>query len=157
MARGRYRWNQAVGVCASMALVVSLGACSSPTSPLEGITLSEGSSSLKAGAIPAWVLEPEALPAGLQGQSKCTFGFAGQWDAHPEGGCWERPGPDQWIRQQANLLHNESLNLCGGGPGDVAQIRVCNADVGEDVVSPCDGAVTGPRGCALCVRVVTCH
>ena len=146
-------------VCASMALVVSLAACSSPTSPLEEVTGSDGSRTLKAGGsgIPAWVLNPQALPVGMQGQNNCTFAFAGQWDAHPEGGCWEHPGPDGWIRQQANLLHSESLGRCDSGPGDAYQIRVCKAGVGEDVVSPCDGALTGPLGCAICVRVVTCH
>ena len=158
MAEGRYRWIQAARVCASMVLVVSLGACSSPTSPLEGITASEGSRSFKtAGSgIPDWVLHPQALPAGLQGQNNCTYAHEGQWDAHPEGGCWERPGPDGWTRQQTNKNHVDSLPICGGGPGDTALLRVCRAG-GEDQISPCDGNTTGPRGCALCVRVVTCH
>ena len=106
--------------------------------------------------IPAWVAHPEVLPAGHQGQSNCTFGSAGQWDAHPEGGCWEHPGPDGWTREQRNANHFESLGACGGGPGDAAQIRVCRVSDG-DQVSPCNGNPTGPLGCAVCVSVVTCH
>ena len=150
--------THAARVCSSIARVVLLASCSSPTSPLEGVTGTEGSASLKAApeGIPAWVLEPEALPAGLQGQSNCTFPAEGQWDVHPDGGCWERPGPDQWIRQQSNRNHVDSLPRCGGGAGDVALVRVCRQG-SEDEISPCDGAPTGPLGCALCVRVVTCH
>ena len=147
-------------VCSALALVVSLAACTNPTSPLEGTTTGNGqSASPKAeGGIPAWVAQPEVLPAGRQGQNNCTFGSAtpGQWDAHPEGGCWEHPGPDGWTRQQQHANHFESLPVCGGGPGDVDQIRVCRAG-GGDQVSPCNGDPTGPLGCALCVRSVTCH
>ena len=156
MAGERIRRNHVALVWSSMALVLSLAACSSPTSPLEG-SGSAGSGSLKAGeGTPAWVLQPEALPPGLQGQNNCTFAEPGQWDAHPEGGCWERPGPDGWSRQQSNSIHFDSLPRCGGGPGDVSQIRVCKLG-SEGEISPCDGTETGPLGCALCVRVVTCH
>jgi hypothetical protein len=147
--------HRAVRVFSSMALVISLAACSSPTSPLEGVTGGEGSGSFQGKeGLPAWVVHPEALPVGLQGQSNCTFDAEGQWDAHPDGGCWEKPGPDGWIRQQSNRNHSESLPVCGGGPGDVELIRVCRADSAFEI-SPC--GETGPRGCGLCVRVVTCH
>lgn len=148
--------NAAARVCSLMALVVFLGACSSPTSPLEGTGGSDRTASLKAHepGIPAWVLNPQALPAGLQGRNNCTFEEPGRWDAHPEGGCWERPGPDGWTRHQSNAIHFDSLPRCGGGPGDVAQIRVCQSGQ-EFQDSPC--GETGERGCALCVRVVTCH
>ena len=150
--------SQKTRVCSALALVVSLAACTNPTSPLEGTTTGNGqSASPKAeGGIPAWVAHPEVLPAGHQGKNNCTFGSGGQWDAHPEGGCWEHPGPDGWTREQRNANHFESLAACGGGPGDVAQIRVCRLG-GEDQISPCDGATTGPLGCAVCVNTVTCH
>ena len=108
-------------------------------------------------ALPAWITHPEELPPGLMGRNNCTFlfGQAAQWDFHPDGACWERPGPDGWTRQQQHRVHVWQLAACGNGPGDVSPVRVCRAP-GEP--NPCHiNALTGPTGCALCVRSVECH
>ena len=108
--------------------------------------------------VPAWVTDPEALPPGLRGRNNCTFAFGQtipQWDFHPDAGCWERPGPDGWTRQQQFKLHVPQLAACGGGAGDVSPVRVCRE---PDQTNPCPiNPRTGPTGCALCVRNVTCH
>ena len=110
------------------------------------------------GAIPSWLLNPEELPPGRRGKNNCTFAFGQnipQWDFHPDAGCWERPGPDGWTRQQQSKMHVPEHPDCGGGPADVAPIRVCQA---PGLANPCPiNPMTGPNGCALCVRSVTCH
>jgi hypothetical protein len=108
--------------------------------------------------IPSWVLNPEDFPPGLRGKNNCTFAFGQnipQWDFHPDAGCWERPGPDGWTRQQQYKLHVAEFASCGGGPADVSPIRVC---LTPGLANPCPiNPTTGPNGCALCVRSVTCH
>jgi hypothetical protein len=107
--------------------------------------------------IPSWAANPEVFPAELQGTNNCTFPppLNVQWNFHPEGGCWERAAPDGWTRQQQHRIHVFSLTECNGGPGDVSPIRICRA---PDLPNPCPiNATTGPNGCALCVRSISCH
>ena len=110
--------------------------------------------------IAAWILAPPDLPAGWVGKSNCTFLFGplnARWDFHPEGGCWEHPGPDGWTRQQFQRVHVPSFASCGGGPGDATAIRVCRTG-GQGQPSPCPiDALTGPTGCARCVVNPQCH
>ena len=110
------------------------------------------------GAIPSWILNPETLPPGRRGKNNCTFAFGQevpQWDFHPDAGCWERPGPDGWTRNQQYKIHVPQLPNCGGGPGDVSPIRVCQV---PGMANPCPiNPTTGPSGCAICVRSFTCH
>lgn len=112
-----------------------------------------------ASGLAAWITEPAALPGGRVGKNNCTFPFPAeyQWDAHPEGGCWERAGPGGWSRQQFQKIHIPNFASCGGGPGDATAIRVCRAG-GRGQPSPClIDPVTGPNGCARCVINPTCH
>jgi hypothetical protein len=107
--------------------------------------------------IPSWILNPETLPPGTS-KNNCTFAFrqdVPQWDFHADAGCWERSGPDGWTRQQQYKIHVPQHNDCGGGPADVSPIRVCLA---PGPANPCPiNALTGPNGCAICVRSLTCH
>src|SRR5512143_3760689 len=108
----------------------------------------------------AWITHPEQLPLGLQGRNNCVFPFGqstAQWDFHPDGACWEHPGPDGWTRQQQYRVHVPSLASCGGRAGDVSPIRVCRTG-GAGQPTPCQiNPVTGPNGCAVCVAAVVCH
>jgi hypothetical protein len=110
------------------------------------------------GAIASWILNPDTLPPGRMGKNNCTFAFGQvvpQWDFHPDAGCWERPGPEGWTRNQQYKIHVPQHDACGGGPADVSPIRVCLA---PGLANPCPiNATTGPNGCALCVRSVICH
>ena len=110
------------------------------------------------GSIPSWILNPATLPPGRRGQNNCTFQFGQdipQWDFHPDAGCWEHAGPDGWTRQVQYKLHVPHHSDCGGGPADVSPIRVCQA---PGIANPCPiNPTTGPLGCALCVRSLTCH
>lgn len=108
---------------------------------------------------PEWVRVPEVLPEGLRGQNNCLwpFGVAAVWDFHADAGCWERPGPDGWTRQQTHRIHVSANADCGGGAADVAPIRLCR-EGGAGQIAPCAfHPSTGPQGCAICVRSVTCH
>lgn len=110
------------------------------------------------GVIPSWILNPETMPPGRRGKNNCTFAFGQdvpQWDFHADAGCWERSGPDGWTRQQRSKIHVPQHNDCGGGPADVSPIRVCLAP-GLANLCPIN-ALTGPNGCAICVRSLTCH
>jgi hypothetical protein len=113
-------------------------------------------------SLPDWIANPADIPPGLQGQNNCTFPFGpgatgGIWNYHTDGACWERPGPDEWIRQQQNVVHVPEHAACGGGAADVSPIRICRAG-GAGQPTPCDvNPTTGPLGCAICVRSVVCH
>lgn len=102
-----------------------------------------------------WILEPEDMPPGHFGTNNCTFAFGAvgcDLTVHPDTACWEREaGHDGWIRQQNHRVHCAALSDCGGGPGDAYNIRLCRAP-GE--MSPC--GMTGPIGCAVCVRASVC-
>ena len=111
----------------------------------------------KAVSVPSWILNPETFPPGLQGTNNCTFRFGQNvtWDYHGDAGCWERPGPDGWTRQQGHRIHVAVLAECNGGPGDVSPVRVCKA---PGLENPCPiNLTTGPNGCAQCVRSFSCH
>jgi len=146
----------------AIALVAFLAACRSPESPVSLVEATEVASFSHVSSgpplIPAWLADPDTLPLGLRGRNNCRFSFGqstAQWDFHPDGACWERPGPDGWTRQQQHRIHVPHLADCGGGAGDVSPIRVCRAP-GE--ANPCPvNPLTGPTGCALCVRAVACH
>jgi hypothetical protein len=86
---------------AALVLVAFLAACGTPESPGNPIEATVVAASLQASLGPplllAWITDPEKLPAGLMGRNNCTFAFGqatAQWDLHPDGACWERPGPD---------------------------------------------------------------
>jgi hypothetical protein len=108
--------------------------------------------------LPAWITEPAEVPEGLRGTNNCAFyvPLAGaQWSFHPDGACWERPGPDGWTRQQQHNVHVPSHPECNGRPADVSPIRVCRNPFEPN---PCHmSATTGPNGCAVCVKKVVCH
>lgn len=170
------RSPEPIGVAAAATVRCSLGlalalmsvvSCAGPTAPPNASVAGPtaiGPVELGGGQppLPAWILEPAAVPEGLRGVNNCTFPFGpnaadGVWDYHPEGACWERPGPDGWTRQQQNVVHVPQHVLCGGGPADVSPIRICRAG-GPGQPTPCDvNPVTGPLGCAICVRSVVCH
>src|SRR5262245_27256864 len=151
-----------VSAFSAIAFSLFLSACQGPDLPGDLIATSEASSfSMIQGApldIPMWIASPSELPEDLRGRNNCTFAFgqsAAQWDFHPEGACWERPGPDGWTRNQQYRVHVPALAECGGGAGDVSPIRICRAP-GE--LNPCHiNPTTGPRGCALCVLSLACH
>lgn len=141
--------------------VVSL-ACAEASAPAElnsratathGVALASNTS-----PIPAWVLHPTNFPPGLKGTNNCTFGSVlnvPNWNFHADAGCWERPGPDGWVRQQQHKIHVPALAECNGGAGDVSPIRICKA---AGLENPCPiNPTTGPNGCAQCVRSFSCH
>ena len=147
-------------IVAAVSVVVFL-ACAEASAPSESSSMAsdlDGALLAKAVTIPAWVLNPETLPPGLRGTNNCTFRFGAnttQWNFHEDGGCWERPGPDGWTRQQAHRIHVPELAECNGGPGDVSPIRVCQA---PGLENPCPiNPTTGPNSCAQCVRSFNCH
>jgi hypothetical protein len=141
-------------------------ACASPSAPSTTVTGGSAPQSVAAlsesQSIPAWIADPVVIPSGLKGHNNCTFPFgpgatAGIWDYHADGACWERAGPDGWVRQQQNVVHVPEHALCGGGPADVSPIRICR-EGGGGQPTPCDvNPTTGPLGCAICVRSVVCH
>jgi hypothetical protein len=159
-----------IPVATTMCVMVSLIACAAPdTGPAPTApSLVERSASRIGGLVvlqtatglPAWIVEPSALPPGTVGKNSCTFSLGPnvpQWDFHADAGCWEHAGPDGWTRQQFERIHIPSSPACGGGPGDVAAVRICKAG-GLGQPSPCPlGPVTGPSGCAPCVSDTTCH
>jgi hypothetical protein len=148
------------------AMALSCLACSSPSAPSSA--LSGGDVTQLAAAptahfsLPAWIAVPALFPEGQKGLNNCTFPLGpnatgGIWDYHPDGACWERPGPDGWVRQHQNIVHVPEHASCGGGPADVSPIRICR-EGGAGQPTPCDvNPTTGPLGCAICVRSVTCH
>lgn len=110
-------------------------------------------------ALPAWILDPAEVPEGLRGQNNCSFAIGqatAEWNYHPDGSCWEHPGPDGWTRNQQYRVHVHALAACGGGAGDVSPIRVCRLPPFQPNICP-ETPTTGPLGCAICVRSVTCH
>ena len=158
-----YRLFAVTGLGVLLATCADPGAPTSASSgPPAGIDLLTSSSTLaqSAGGLPDWVVNPSTLPPGEVGKNSCTFAFGQnvpQWDFHPDAGCWERPGPDGWTRQQQHLIHVPQLAACGGGAGDVSPIRVCRAG-GAGQPAPCgEIPTTGPTGCTICVREVACH
>lgn len=157
--------NNAVRLFSGVALTMFLFGCSAPVSPSPSSAVQVDSplGSLlgrpSPSSLPAWITEPATLPDGRVGKNNCTFPLPldYQWDAHPEGGCWEHPAPDGWSRQQFQKVHIPSFPSCGGGPGDATAIRVCRAG-GRGQPSPClIDPLTGPNGCARCVINPTCH
>ncbi len=164
------RWNVISAACAALLLA----ACNAGDPPAAPTPLGQSQSSGAAndhvrampmtgtlqvnGTIPSWILNPETLPPGRRGKNNCTFQYGQnipQWDFHPDAGCWEHSGPDGWVRQQQYKLHVPNHPDCGGGPADVSPIRVCQA---PGMANPCPiNPTTGPLGCALCVRSLTCH
>jgi hypothetical protein len=143
---------------------MAAAACSSPASPGTDPRTSKpamGTATSAAPELPSWIALPEVLPPGLESRNNCTFptGIPTQWDYHPDGACWERPGPDGWTRQQQHRLHASAVPGCGGGPGDVSPIRVCRSGgAGQRGPSAaCETETTGPLGCVICVRSFVCH
>ena len=156
--------TSAVRALGGLVLTMSFSACSAPVSPAAAGSVLAGTTPVAVktpspSVLPAWIAEPATLPDGKVGKNNCTFAFVSgsQWDAHPEGGCWERVGVDGWTRQQIQKIHVPNFASCGGGPGDATAIRVCRAG-GAGQPSPCTiDLQTGPNGCARCVINPTCH
>jgi hypothetical protein len=82
-----------------------------------------------------WIFGPAELDADVtQADSNCDFVMFGlpptipKWDLHPTAACLQRHWGNSGIyRQQARDLHVTSLPaLCGGGPGDIDEIRLCS-------------------------------
>ena len=155
------------GLPAAAAVALLSLSCSNPSAP--STTVIDGGrtgQSIVAApghlSIPAWIAVPALFPEELKGTNNCTFplgaGAAGGiWDYHPDGACWERSGPDGWVRQHQNVIHVPQHASCGGGPADVSPIRICRQG-GANQPTPCQvNPTTGPLGCAVCVRSVVCH
>ena len=148
-------------------ILLALIACGPAGTPVESVETAAESEVTTLGVsraekgLPAWIISPATLPLGRVRKNNCTFGFGDNvplWDFHADAGCWERPGPDGWIRQQNQNIHFESFpSACGGGPGDATGIRVCRAG-GAGQPSPCSiDTTTAPSGCARCVINPVCH
>ena len=147
-------------------LALFMIACANPPAPSSTVVDGRLAQSLEAPTgpppIPAWIADPAVFPDGLKGRNNCTFPFGpgatgGIWDYHADGACWERAGPDGWVRQHQNVVHVPQHASCGGGPADVSPIRICRQG-GAGQPSPCDvNPTTGLLGCAICVRSVVCH
>src|SRR5262245_65971845 len=163
-----------VGFIALSSVAASMLACSEPVSPTrhdigaadptspsivsEVDVASPLTRQSQAPLLPEWVSNPEEFPHGLMGQNNCTFALGAvgaQWDFHSDGACWERPGSNDWTRQQLHHVHVPHFAACGGAAGDTSSIRVCRTP-GEPNPCPLD-ATTGPNGCARCVISFTCH
>jgi hypothetical protein len=161
--------SRAVALCATLLLA----ACTAMERPVAPTPLNSSQSSAGlgditrstmpaimqvAGTIPSWILNPATLPPDRMGKNNCRFQFGQnipEWDFHPDAGCWEHAGPDGWTRQQQYKLHVPNHPDCGDGPADVSPIRVCQA---PGIANPCPiNPTTGPLGCAICVRSLTCH
>ena len=155
-----YRTRLSLGIV----LVALLSSCSISRPPSTPAAEIEDLRSLPSEAAlaspPAWVMDPAEFPPGRIGSNNCTFAFGQivpQWNFHPDAGCWERPGPEGWTRQQQHRIHVPNFAACGGGPGDVSPIRVCRQG-GAGQPSPClVNPTTGPNGCAVCVKAFVCH
>lgn len=109
------------------------------------------------GELPEWIASPARVPSGLVGIVDCSFPFGqiAMPGFHADAACWERPGPDGFVRQQFTRIHVASFPQCNGGPGDAEAIRVCK-EGGAGQPTPC-GEPTGPTGCARCIVNPTCH
>lgn len=142
------------------ALLLACDAVPQASNSVDPVLLFEGRAAVS--GMPRWITEPDEFPEGMKGTNNCTFAFGrngAQWDFHGEGGCWERPGPDGWTRQQQHLVHVPVVAECGGGAADFSPIRACR-EGGEGQVGPCPLGPrpnTGPNGCAICVAMLVCH
>ena len=146
-------------------MTVSVTACASPAAPsktvLNGDVIQSFGALAGPPSMPAWIANPAVIPSGQKGKNNCSFPLGpgatgGIWNFHADGACWERPGPDGWIRQHQNVVHVPQHALCDGA-ADVSPIRICR-EGGADQPTPCDeNPTTGPLGCAVCVRSVACH
>jgi hypothetical protein len=80
-----------------------------------------------ANQLPDWIVNPKTLPPGRVGKNNCKLPFGvdvPDWKFHQDAGCWERPGPDGWTRQQFQKLHVPKFRECNDRPGDATAIRV---------------------------------
>jgi hypothetical protein len=153
--------RSANGCCSALALAASLAACGNSESEDDARAaagLLSGDAEVSAAVLPAWITAPRTMPEELRGLNNCTFPLRlpdAEWDYHPDGACWERPGPDGWTRQQLYRVHVPQHAACGNGPADVSPIRICQA---PGLPNPCNiNPETGPNGCAVCVIDVACH
>jgi hypothetical protein len=133
-----------------IALLAFVSACSNPVSPVPEAPAASADGAVRnkdSVELADWIANPPVLPPGRMGRSNCTYRLTSNahWDFYPEGGCWERQGPDGWVREQFNLLHSDDGN-------DVSMIRVCRQP-GE--ITPCGQA--GPFGCAVCTVSPVTH
>ena len=142
-------------------LVVSLAcvsACNDRSALSSSTPAVAGPASASVAGDTGWLSEPATFPTGWMGRNNCTFPLgAGVWDAHPEGGCWERSGPNGQVRQAYNAVHFNAAAGCGGA-ADLSGIRICVPDAvgGPSVPTAC--GMTGPRGCAVCAApTIVCH
>jgi hypothetical protein len=107
------------------------------------------------------VYHPAALDPGfLQADSNrdlVTFPFPAAVSVyvHPTAACQEKASGVSGIhRQQGRDLHVSSLKGCGGGPGDIAEIRLCKLGW-ANTTTPYGPA--GPNACVGLKVVPTCH
>ena len=163
----RMRVMALAGAACALLFLVACGAANAPAAPSlqpvvgsGGLLVGDPVVTAAASGLPDWILNPATLPPGRVGKNNCTFAFGQdvpQWDFHADAGCWERPGPDGWTRNQQSRVHIPSFRACGGGPGDAEVIRVCRVG-GAGQPNPCTlDPLTGPAGCARCVINPTCH
>ena len=128
----------------SMALAMILPGCSGPVSPSLSSTVQINSplgslrSESATSSLPVWITEPVVLPDGRVGKNNCTFALPAeyQWNAHPEGGCWEHPGPDGWARQQFQKVHIPSFLLPAVAVQETPLQSGCAAQVAAGSLRP---------------------
>ena len=156
--RFRPRLSGTIGAAVSVIVLLACTEASAPSESNSNALDSNGGVLATAADVPSWILNPVNFPRGLEGTNNCTFRLGSntaQWDFHEDGACWERPGPDGWTRQQLHNVHLPAMPECNGGAGDVSPVRICQA---PGLENPCPiNPMTGPNGCAQCVRSFTCH
>src|SRR5688572_12702391 len=103
------RVKPGVAVVLVAVLVMACASPSAPSTTVMGGGLTQSLAALTGPpSLPAWIANPQEIPSGLKGKNNCTFRFGpgatgGIWDYHADGACWERPGPDGWVRQHQNV------------------------------------------------------
>jgi hypothetical protein len=117
---------------------VASGFCVWPSTPVVPTTTPGGALRVtdiaareSASELPAWIVNPPALPPGRVGKNNCTFAFGQnvpQWNFHPDAGCWEHAGPDGWTRQQYQKLHIR-VSLSAAAVLEMVCYPVCRAPV----------------------------
>lgn len=150
-------WKAAGVLCAAAAMALSGANVLRMSAAAENNPTAVRNSA--AADLPDWISNPATLPPGQQGRNSCTIAFPRpgiEWNAHKEGGCWQRPGPDNLVRQQLHRVHLLDQPTCDSDTADVFAIRVCHTDGRAGVETPC--GKTGPRGCAVCPEPrFVCH
>jgi hypothetical protein len=110
---------------------------------------------------PAWVDNPAELDPDIpQSVSNCDlinypFPATVHVYLHPDAVCRQREwGNSGIVRQQGRRLHVTSLPKCSGGPGDIAEIRLCKVGWANQQTT---WGKAGPLGCIGIKIVPTCE